>query len=171
MQFAQDIHYCCPSGCLERITAEQESGAAASVKIVTWRSAPETEQESMSAHQRDASKPVKAANYAWEKAGDLKHGNGSEAATVHFNRQVEIGVRADGSRRTATVNVVRDNFQSQRTSRGNCSMAGRPPSLHRMDPDLSHFVAKLPCRDETRRWPVAVRDRRRRDNCLIESIQ
>ncbi len=81
----------------------------------------------MSAYQRDASKPVKAANYAWEKAGDLKHGNGSEAVTVHFNRQVEIGVRAYGSRRTATENVERDNFQSQRTSRGNCSMAGRPP--------------------------------------------
>jgi hypothetical protein len=81
------------------------------VKIVTWRSAAETEQESMSAYQRDASKPVKAANYAWEKAGDLKHDNGSEAATVHFNRQVEIGVRADGSRRTATENVVRDNFR------------------------------------------------------------
>jgi hypothetical protein len=57
----------------------------------------ETEQENMLGCHRDASKPVKAANYALEKAGDLKHGNGPEATPVHFNRQVEIRVRADGS--------------------------------------------------------------------------
>jgi hypothetical protein len=31
-----------PSGCFERITAEQASGVAASVKIVMWRSASAT---------------------------------------------------------------------------------------------------------------------------------
>src|SRR5258708_3077646 len=54
MQFSQNIHGCCPSGCFECITAEQASGVAASVKIVTWRSTFETEQESMPVCQRCA---------------------------------------------------------------------------------------------------------------------
>jgi hypothetical protein len=41
MQFSQNIHGCCPSGCFECITAEQASGVAASVKIVIWRSTSE----------------------------------------------------------------------------------------------------------------------------------
>src|SRR5258708_30014857 len=38
MQFSQNIHCCCPSGCFECITAERASDVAASVKIVIWRS-------------------------------------------------------------------------------------------------------------------------------------
>ena len=40
-----------------------------------------------------------------------------------------------------------------------------------MDPDLSHLIAKLPCRDGSCFWRIGVRDKWRRHNCLIKSIQ
>jgi hypothetical protein len=53
---------------LEGITAEQASGVAASVKIVMWRSASETAQESMSVCQRDASMRMRAAAALGQRA-------------------------------------------------------------------------------------------------------
>jgi hypothetical protein len=54
-------------------------------------------------------------------------------------------------------------------------MAGRPSryigSLYWMDSDLSHLIAKFPCRDGPDRRLVGVRDKRRRHDCLIDSIQ
>ena len=44
-------------------------------------------------------------------------------------------------------------------------------SLYWMDSDLSHLIAKFPRRDGPDRRLVGVRDKRRRHDCLIDSIQ
>src|SRR5882757_5380471 len=53
---------------------------------------------------------------------------------------------------------------------GRPAWLSRPP-LHRMRADFSQFVAQVSCRERVRRWPVAVRAKRRRHNCSIDGIQ
>jgi hypothetical protein len=48
--------------------------------------------------------------------------------------------------------------------RGHCS-------LHRMRPDFPQSVAQVPGRERGRRWPIAVRPKRRCHDRLIDGIQ